>query len=99
MVPPVIPLLLMTIDQALKQLETETHVKFNDLLKICEEFFEGPRVNGSHHIFKTPWQGNPRINIQKDGPKAKKYQVRQVREALEKLKILKKQEEKNEKTK
>ena len=78
----------MSIDEALKELESGTNVKFKDLLKICEEFFEGPRTNGSHHIFKMPWQGNPRINIQKDGPKAKKYQVIQVREALEKLKGL-----------
>ena len=55
-------------------------------LKIYRTFFKGPRIVGSHHIFKTPWPGDPRINIQKDGSKAKGYQVKQVHEALRKLK-------------
>lgn len=40
-----------------------------------------------HHVYKTPWQGDPRVNIQKgkDG-KAKAYQVKQVITAIEKLK-------------
>jgi hypothetical protein len=37
-------------------------------------------------IFKTPWIGDPRINIQNDGGKAKAYQVDQVLLALDKLK-------------
>ena len=41
-----------------------------------------------------PWQGNPRINLQKDGNKAKAYQVKQVRDALKKLKEVKKEESK-----
>jgi hypothetical protein len=32
-----------------------------------------------------PWQGDPRINIQKDGNMAKEYQVKSVVSALEKL--------------
>lgn len=82
----------MSIDEAIKALANEKNVKFKDLLKICEEFFEGPRIVGSHHIFKTPWPGNPRVNIQKDGNKAKGYQVKQVKEALQKLKQMKKEE-------
>ena len=39
----------------------------------------------SHLIFKTPWQGDPRINIQEDKGKAKAYQVRQVLLAIDKL--------------
>ncbi|MDR0870552.1 MAG: type II toxin-antitoxin system HicA family toxin [Planctomycetaceae bacterium] len=60
-------------------------VSFAELLKICTEYFGEPRIRGSHHIFKTPWQGDPRINIQKDGKTAKPYQVKQVRDAVEKL--------------
>ena len=41
-----------------------------------------------------PWQGHPRINIQKDGNRAKTYQVKQVKEALLKLKGMKKEESK-----
>lgn len=82
----------MTIEDALGALKSETNIKFGALLKICEYFFEGPRITGSHHIFKMPWQGHPRINLQKDGSKAKVYQVRQVREALIKLQKIKKEE-------
>jgi hypothetical protein len=62
------------------------NVKFSDLLKVCEEFFAKPRQSGSSHmIFKTPWGGDPRINIQKDRGKAKAYQVRQVLLAIDRL--------------
>jgi len=60
-------------------------VNFNDLLALCEKYFGDYRVRGSHYIFKTPWQGDPRINLQKAGKKAKPYQVRQVRRAIERL--------------
>jgi hypothetical protein len=56
-------------------------------------------VSGSHYVFKTPWQGDPRINLQKlKGNFAKPYQVRQVLSALRKLKELEEQkvDKKNE---
>lgn len=36
-------------------------------------------------MYKTPWQGDPRINIQDDNGKAKAYQVKQVIKAIRKL--------------
>ena len=49
----------------------------HDLKKLCEAYFGKPRQTGtSHAIFKTPWVGDPRINIQDDKGKAKAYQVR-----------------------
>ncbi len=64
-----------------------TNVRFSELLKVCEEFFAKPRKSGpSHTIFKTPWPGDPRVNIQNDKGKAKTYQVRQVLLAIDKLK-------------
>ncbi|MDR0908949.1 MAG: hypothetical protein LBM77_04200 [Spirochaetaceae bacterium] len=66
-------------------LANPANVKFVDLLKICINAFGEPRIRGSHHIFKMPWQGDPRINIQKDGNMAKSYQVRAVVKALERL--------------
>ena len=64
-----------------------TNVRFSELLKICEEFFGTPRQSGtSHTIFKTPWPGDPRINIQNNKGKAKPYQVRQVLLAIDKFK-------------
>ncbi len=47
--------------------------------------FGSTRISGSHHIFKTPWPGDPRINLQADGNLAKPYQVRQVLSALKKM--------------
>ena len=65
------------------------NVRFADLVKVCEQYFGQPRqTRGSHIVFKTPWQGDPRINIQNDTGKAKPYQVRQVLAALDKLKMM-----------
>jgi hypothetical protein len=62
------------------------NVRFADLKTVCEEHFGKPRQTGtSHTIFKTPWVGDPRINIQDDKGKAKAYQVRQVLLAIDKL--------------
>ena len=36
-------------------------------------------------IFKTPWIGDPRINVQNDKGKAKPSRVRQVLLAIQKL--------------
>ena len=36
-------------------------------------------------MYKTPWEGEPRINIQNEHGCAKVYQVKQVVAALEKL--------------
>ena len=84
----------MNIETALKSLENEKNIQYKTLLQICTCFFEGPRVHGSHYIFKTPWKGQPWVNIQKDGKRAKTYQVRQVKQALQRLKEIKYQERK-----
>lgn len=61
-------------------------VSFNDLCKVCDHFFgEARQSSGSHRIYKTPWQGDPRVNIQNDKGMAKAYQVRQVLKAIERL--------------
>ena len=67
------------------RLKNPNNVQFNDLLNICRKYFGRPRIKGSHHIFKTPWKGDPRINIQKDGKMAKPYQVKIVIKAIKKL--------------
>jgi hypothetical protein len=64
-----------------------TNVRFKDLVRLCVEYFGEPRQRGtSHAIFKTPWPGDPRVNIQNEKGKAKAYQVRQVLAAIDKLK-------------
>lgn len=65
-----------------------TGVRFNDLCKVCDYYFGEPRQRGgSHRIYKTPWPGDPRVNIQDDQGKAKPYQVRQVLKAIERLEV------------
>lgn len=64
---------------------SRNNIRFNELVKISREHFGNERTSSSHHIFKTPWPGDPRINLQKDGNKAKPYQVDQVAAALKKL--------------
>jgi hypothetical protein len=60
-------------------------VRFADLCKVCDYYFGEARLKSGHRIYKTPWQGDPRINIQNDKGKAKAYQVRQVLKAIEQL--------------
>lgn len=61
-------------------------VRFADLRKVCEAYFGKSRQSGtSHAVFRMPWAGDPRVNIQSDKGKAKTYQVRQVLAAIEKL--------------
>jgi hypothetical protein len=63
------------------------NIRFNDLSKVCGHYFGEPRQSGtSHKIYKTPWPGDPRVNIQDDKGKAKSYQVKQVLKAIERLK-------------
>lgn len=63
-----------------------TNVRFADLRKVCEHYFGPPRQSGSSHVvFRTPWRGDPRVNIQSDRGKAKTYQVRQVLTAIDRL--------------
>lgn len=62
------------------------NIKYNDLLKVCIDYFGEPRTTGgSHAVFKMPWPGDPRVNIQNDHGKAKSYQVIQVLAAIDKI--------------
>ncbi len=61
-------------------------VRFNDLCKVCDHYFGKPRQSGSsHRVYRTPWPGDPRVNIQNSKGKAKAYQVRQVLLAIYRL--------------
>ena len=63
-----------------------TGIRFDELCKICNYFFGRPRQTGSsHRVYKMPWQGDPRINIQNAKGMAKPYQVRQVLRAIDRL--------------
>ena len=61
-------------------------IRFQDLCKVCEHYFGKHRQGGtSHRVYKMPWQGDPRVNIQNDKGKAKAYQVKQVLLAINRL--------------
>ena len=82
-------IIMAKIDDILAQMKQNPRdVRFSDLCKACEHFFGEPRQSGSsHRIYKTPWQGDPRINIQNYKGKAKAYQVKQVLLAIERLEV------------
>ena len=84
----------MKFADAYESLDNPKNVKFAGLIKIATQYFGAPRVSGSHHVFKVPWQGEPWVNMQADGKMAKPYQVKQVLRALKKL-----EEMENEKAK
>jgi hypothetical protein len=66
-------------------LANPANLRFADLRTLCEHYFGTPRQSGSHLVFKTPWPGDPRVNIQDRGGKAKPYQVKQVLAAIDRL--------------
>ena len=75
-----------SIENLVRQFEKNPqNVRFADLCRVCKHYFGEARTENSHNIYKTRWQGDPRINIQDDNGKAKAYQVRQVVKAIKKL--------------
>ena len=78
---------MASVEKLLEQMRREpANVGFSDLKKVCQAYFGKPRQDGSSHaIFKTPWPGDPRVNVQNAKGKAKLYQVRQVLQAIDKL--------------
>jgi predicted RNA binding protein YcfA (HicA-like mRNA interferase family) len=61
--------------------KSDANVDFDDLRRMLEWLGFQKRTRGSHHIFRR--QGvRELINLQREGSKAKVYQVRQVRRVL-----------------
>ncbi|MHB1541945.1 MAG: toxin HicA [Steroidobacteraceae bacterium] len=81
---------MASVKKILEQMRREAaNVQFADLMKVCETYFGKPRQHGtSHAIFKTPWPGDPRVNIQNAKGRAKPYQVRQVLKAIQRIEEL-----------
>ena len=76
---------MASIDDILTQMRNNPKgIRFKDLCKICEHYFGTPRQRSSSHcVYQTPWQADPRVNIQNDKGMAKAYQVKQVLKAIE----------------
>ncbi len=57
---------------------SDANISFDELCHLLGILGFDLRIKGSHHIFRKPGI-DEKINLQKDGGKAKPYQVRQVR--------------------
>ncbi len=75
------------LDDLLAEMRSNpANARFTDVCKVASHFFGEPRNKGSsHYIWKMPWAGDPRVNLQDAGGRAKPYQVRQVIQAIDRL--------------
>jgi hypothetical protein len=65
---------------------SDANISFDELCGLLIRLGFEERIRGGHHIFRR--QGiEERINLQRDGNKAKPYQVRQVRGVIVKHKL------------
>ena len=65
---------------------SDANIAFSDLINLMQHFGFEMRIKVSHHIFRR--KGFEEIpNLQKDGNKAKPYQVRQIRKIFLKYKL------------
>jgi hypothetical protein len=73
------------IDRILRG-SSDADVAFDDLCALLTYFGFALRVRGSHHLFSKSGIIE-KINLQRDGSKAKPYQVRQVRDVIVKYRL------------
>ena len=65
---------------------SDANIAFSDLISLMQHFGFEMRIKGSHHIFrKKGIEEKP--NLQKEGNKAKAYQVKQIRNVILKYKL------------
>jgi predicted RNA binding protein YcfA (HicA-like mRNA interferase family) len=67
--------------------ESDANLRFSELCQLLQVKGFRMRVSGSHHIFTRPGVME-RINLQREGSKAKPYQAKQVRKILAQYKLL-----------
>lgn len=80
----------MSVEKILEKLlrgESDTNMRFDEICQILQAKGFRMRISGSHHIF-TKSGVMERINLQREGSKAKPYEVRQVRKILAQYKLL-----------
>ena len=80
---------MANVDDVLRRMKLNPRdIRFSDLCLVCDYYFgEARQSKTSHRVYKTPWPGDPRVNIQNYRGKAKAYQVKQVLLAIEKLEV------------
>lgn len=65
---------------------SDANVPFDDLRHLLTDMGFEERIHGSHHMFRRA-RIVEKINLQREGNKAKVYQVRQVRAVILKYKL------------
>jgi predicted RNA binding protein YcfA (HicA-like mRNA interferase family) len=65
---------------------SDANIRFDEICDLLQAKGFRMRVSGSHHIF-TKSGVMERINLQREGSKAKPYQIRQVRKTLAQYKL------------
>ena len=65
---------------------SDANVAFNDLRQLLRRLGFEERIRASHHIFRKAGV-EEKINLQREGSKAKVYQVRQARAIMLKYKL------------
>ena len=65
---------------------SDANIGFGDLCQLLRRLGFEERTRGSHHIFRKAGV-EEKVNLQREGSKAKAYQVRQVRAIILKYKL------------
>jgi hypothetical protein len=65
---------------------SDANIDFNDLCQLLRYYGFDMRVKGSTHIFRK-FGVEEKVNLQRDGNKAKLYQVRQIRRIILKYQL------------
>jgi hypothetical protein len=65
---------------------SDANISFDELCGLLRRMGFDERIRGSHHIFRKSGV-QEMINLQRDGSKAKVYQVRQVRNVILKYRL------------
>lgn len=62
---------------------SDSNINFDDLRKFLIRLGFAEHTRGSHHMFRRDGV-EEKINLQKEGSKAKSYQIKQVRNVIQK---------------
>ena len=76
-----------SVDDIVEQMRRKPQgIRFTDACRVCDYCFGQPRRRkSSHRVYRTPWPGDPRVNLQNAKGQAKAYQVKQILRAIERL--------------
>ena len=65
---------------------SDANIEFDDLFRLLKHLGFEVRIRGSHHVFRKHGVAE-KVNLQRQGSKAKSYQVKQVRAIIQKYRL------------